>query len=878
MKNQGQKTQSPPRLAVKLFFWFCGNAAVEDLYGDLEELYISNTTTIGRKKANRIFWRQVLSLIFSYAVKKRKKDASYSFRFNAPSLALIANFLKVSARSLVKHKTFSFINIIGLAFGMSICLLGITMLYSIQQFDKFHVNGDRIYRINTKIKSSSVNDKFATTAPYVTDRIGGYTEQIESTITINDGFNAQIDIDENEMSFSGLYADVEFLKAFTFPLQAGNTSSALNEPFSLILTEKSATRLFGHSDVLGKVLEVKEKGLFKITGIMKDYPSASHLQFEALVSYSTLEAIDKGLTKRYDDYRFYINSYTYLLLKEGVSAKSLEEPLSKIADGLSVDNEQFALYLQPISNIVSGEDINYSIGPVFDQLTMAFFVFLTLIILLPACFNYANLSLARSLKRAKEIGLRKVVGGGRRDIFIQFLFETLIITCISLVGAVYIFTLIREEFLSMIIGADTLDLSIHWPVALSFIAFALFTSFLAGIIPAIYFSKMSAISSLKGGAKAGILFKGGLRNVLTVVQFCLSILFIFGAIAMSTQYIHTINYEKGFDESNKVLLPLHGVDKDLVSHEFSIHPEVQQIAFSSGVPGTPSNDEEWVQIEDGIDSVAVAQLFVDNSYLDLMKFEIIEGKKFIEDLSRVNEEQLFINETLLTTMNWTKQEALNKTLLLEGGHVGRVIGVVKDFNHLPVFEEIQPFFFRYNPDRFSTATMQVSTTDVFGTAMKFEATWETLNKIVPFELIFLEDKLDTAYQSLRNQIKIYSFLSFLAISIACLGLLGMVVFSMENKIKEIGIRKVMGASVKDLTLQLSNGFFKLMLIAAIIALPLAFVFFEFMLGQIVFYHAPLGWFELSLSLITLIILGGGTIVTQTLRAAKINPVNNLRYE
>lgn len=877
MKNQGQKTQQPPRLATKLFYWFCGKAVVEDLIGDMEEIYFSNVESLGKKKANRLFWRQVISLVFSYAIKKRKRDASYSHQVGGPSLALIANFFKVSMRSLVKHKTFSLINVIGLSFGMSICLLGITMIYSVQQFDLFHTNSDRIYRINTHINSAQVNDNFATTAPYVLDGISGYTEQIEAAIGINDGFRGSVEINKNELSISGLYAPPQFLEIFSFPLKAGNEATALVDPFSIILTEKAANRLFGHTDVLGKTLKVKDKGTFQVSAVMKDYPSASHVQFESLVSYSTLHTIDKGLTKRYDDYRFFTNSYTYLLLKENVSPSLLTKPLEKIAQNLSTEDEKISLYLQPLTEIVTA-GINHEIGPSFDNLTMMFFTFLMLLILLPACFNYANLSLARSLKRAKEIGLRKVVGGGRRDIFIQFLFETLIITSIALLGATFIFTLIREEFLSMIMGAETIDLTIHLPVALFFVAFALFTSFVAGIIPAIYFSKMKAIVSLKGEAKAGALFKTKLRSVLTVVQFGLSIIFIFGAIAMNTQYHHTLNFEKGFDESNKVLIPLHGVDPDILSHEYSIHPEVQQIAMSSAVPGTFSSDEIWVQLTEVVDSVAVEQMFVDNSFLELMKFEFRRGAAFNEDLNSVKEEQIIVNETFIRSMNWEEDQVLDRIVAIEGGVIGRVIGVVADFNHSAVFREIQPFFFRYNPKRFTIATLQVKTHDVFGTATKFESTWETLNELVPYEFSFLEDKLDDAYSSLRHQIKIFSFLSFLAVSIACLGLLGMVVFSMENKIKEIGIRKVMGASVNDLTFLLSRQFFKLMLIAALIALPLAFVFYEFMLGQIVFYHEPLGIFEIFMSFIALLVLGGGTIITQTLRAARINPVNNLRYE
>lgn len=878
MKKQGQKTQNPPKLATQLFIWFCGSAMVEDLYGDIEEIYLSNVQSLGKSKANRLYWRQVLSLIFSYAIKARKNNASYSYRSSGISAALLYNFFKVSVRTLVRHKAFSAINIIGLSLGMSICLLSITMYHSIQKFDQFHVNKDRLYTVNTLVINNQVNDKFATTAPLVHDQLKAYTNQIEEVIGINDGFSGDVRINQNTLPLSGMYVPTGFLKIFTFPLLAGNATTALEQPFSIILTEKSATRLFGHTNVIGKSLEIEGKGTFQITGLMKDYPKASHVQFQSLVSYITLHALEPHLNKRFQDYRFYTSSYTYLLLKENSTPETLREPLDKIAQKISSEDETITLNLQPVTDIVGGESTSYSIGQSFDQVMMALFILLTLLILTPACFNYANLSLARSLKRAKEIGMRKVVGGGRRDIFIQFIFETLIITTVALAGAIYLFTLIREEYLAMIMGAETLDLTITPEVFLSFLGFSLFTSLLAGIIPATYFSKMRAIASLKGGGKAGVLFKTKLRNGLTVFQFCLSTFFIFGAVTMFTQYQHSLNFDKGFDEKGKVILPLHNIEPDIIAHEYSKFPEVSKIAFSSGIPGTRSHNEVWVQMQEVKDSVAVHQMFVDNSFIEMMDFQVQKGSKFIENLNQEEEVQVIVNNTFVKSMSQEADQIVGQLFKLPKGVTARVVGVVNDFNHLPVMKEIQPFFFRYDPSQFSIATFEVHTQNVFETANKFEHTWETLNDLVPYEFTFLEDKLNVIYQSLKDPVKIFGFLSFLAVSIACLGLLGMVVFTMENKIKEIGIRKVMGASVNQLTHLLSKGFLRLMLIALIITIPIAFFVFQFMLEKIIFYNSPLGLFEVGISIAILATLGGVTIFSQTIRAAKLNPVDNLRYE
>ncbi|WP_420580325.1 ABC transporter permease [Reichenbachiella sp.] len=878
MKKQGQKTQQPPRLATKLFFWFCGSAMVEDLYGDMEEIYLSNVASHGKSKANRIFWKQVLSLLLSYALKARKTNAAPSYRASSLSPALLYNFFKVSFRTLIRHRSFSAINIIGLSLGMSICLLSITMFHSIQRFDQFHLNKDRLYTINTLVINNQVNDKFATTAPLVHDQLKEYSNQIEEVVGVNDGFSGDVIINQNTLPISGMYVPPEFLKIFTFPLIAGNATTALAQPFSIILTKKTALRIFGHTNVIGNNLEVGNKGIFQITGLMEDIPGPSHMQFQSLVSYNTLHALEPQLNKRFQDYRFYTNSYTYLLMKENSDPESLREPLNQIAQKISNEDETITLNLQPVTNIATGENINYSIGPSFDQVSMAFFVLLTLLILTPACFNYANLSLARSLKRAKEIGMRKVVGGGRRDIFIQFIFETLIITTIALFGAIYVFTLIREEYLAMLAGANSIDLTITPQVFLSFLGFSIFTSLLAGVIPATYFAKMKAIVSLKGGGKAGVLFKTKLRNGLTVFQFCLSTFFIFGAIAMFSQYQHSMNYDKGFDEKGKVILPLHNIDPEIISHEYSKFPEVKKLAFSSGIPGTRSHDEVWVQMNDFADSVAVHQMFVNNDFLELMDFQIEQGHLFVEELNQDEEFQIIVNHTFIKSMGKDMENIMGQQFKVRGGLSARVIGVIDDFNHLPVMKAIQPFFFRYDPSKFSIATLKVHTQNVFETANKFEATWESLNDLTPYEFTFLEDKLNAIYQSLKEPIKIFGFLSFLAVSISCLGLLGMVVFTMENKIKEIGIRKVMGASSNQLTHLLSKGFLKLMLIAVIITIPLAFFFFQFMLERIVFYNSPLGILEIATSVFILAVLGGTTVFSQTIRAAKLNPVDNLRYE
>ncbi|UXX80524.1 ABC transporter permease [Reichenbachiella carrageenanivorans] len=878
MKNQGQKTQTPPKLATHLFFWFCGNANVEDLYGDLEEIYFINLGKLGRRKSNWWFWKQTLSLIFSYAVKKRKASATSHFLSGTPSWAMYQNYTKVAFRSLMKHKVFSLINIIGLALGMSVCLLSLAMFSAIQDFDQHHVNKDRIYRVNTIKTDAEATWKIATSAPLVADELVGYPNLISEVISINTSFSGELQHDNHTITISGLYTTPNFLTAFSYELLSGTKQHVLDAPYQIVITEKLANKIFGQTNVVGEVLKVKNMAPFTVTGVVKNYPLASHIHFEALVSYQTLTAINRNLENRRADRLFYRNSYHYLLLNSATQPHALTEILAGLAQKLNTTEETFGLYLQPLTTIVSGEDIYYQIGPSFDRLTMAFFMLATFIILLPACFNYANLSMARALKRSKEIGLRKVVGGLKRDIFLQFILETVILTLISLVGATFVFTLIKDAYMSMIIGSEMLDLTIDLPIASLFILFALFTGVLAGIIPAIYFAKMRAIDSLKGGFKVGTLGRINLRKSLAIFQFVLSFIFIFGVIGMALQYQHTINFEVGFDKENKMIVPLRGVDKTLFATAYSNHSEVQSVGFSSGLPGLSAFESTYSKNEETQDSIFTYQLYADNAFLTQLDFTMLKGTLFNEHLTALREEQIIVNEQFVQAMNWPEDQILGRQVIFESGQKGRVVGIAADFNHLPLKENIKPFIFRYNPDAFRVATLTVIHSNLFDTVNDFETLWGKLDPVSAFEFSFFDDKLDEVYVSFLYQIKIFSLLSFLALSISCLGMLGMVIFTSENRIKEIGIRKIMGADVRQLTLLLSANFIKMMGIACAIGIPISYFFFNMFFGMMLDEPRPISMIEVVGSTLVLLLLGGLSIVTQTLRVAKLNPVDNLRYE
>lgn len=877
MKNPGQKNQHPPKLATQLFFWFSGTAVVEDLYGDMEEIYLSNVEAFGKKKANRLFWRQVISLTFSYAIEKRKRDSSYSYQASPPSLAMLNNYFKVATRNLLKHKLFTGINLVGLAMGMSICLLAITMIHSVSNFDKFHLYGDRIFRINTNWTSDDGKADFATSAVFVADQLDQYPSLLEHTTRINVAYNSTAVHNKNQIPLEAYYADDNFLSTFSLPLIHGDSTTALTDPFSIVITEKAAKKIFGNTAVLGQLLEIENTGRFKITGVMKNYPNQSHAQFEALFSYKTLSSLNRDLIERREDILIFTSSYNYVLLKPGINPSDLNETFSQIASKMNTVDEKFNFYLEPVEDIMSSS-ANLQMGPSFEKFQQIFFLTLTLLILLPACFNYANLSMARSLRRSKEIGLRKVVGGKRRDIFIQFVFEAIILALISLVGAIFLFMQIREEYLSLIIDSHLFDLSITPYILTIFVGFAIGTGLIAGIIPALYFSKIQARHSLTGGLKLKSFAKFNLRKALTVAQFGLSLLFIFGVFAMGGQYKHTLNFEFGFDEENKMIVPAKGVDIGLLKNELASFSQVQTVGLSSGVPGTFDFERTWVQLEPTLDSLQVYQLFVDNMFLEQMSFNMLQGSLFDEKLNLQKEEQLIVNQALIKAMNWDNESVLHRQIDLGENKKGRIVGIVEDFNHQPLREKIKPFFFRYNPDHFKILCLEVNSTNLFGTLVEFENAWAKVDGPGEFEFSFLEENLKDVYVMFIHSLKAFSILSLLAITIACLGMLGMVVFTCENRIKEIGIRKVMGANIRSLTILLSSGFLKMILISCVVALPLSYLLFDFLFSELLSTPKPIGALEIVGSTLILVILGALCVLSQTIKTARLNPVDNLRHE
>lgn len=867
----------PPKLASRLFDWYSGHANVEDLRGDLDENFYRNIKKKNLRRAKLLYWKQVLSLITSYAMWKRKRKVHYSETSLSNQLSMLHNYFKIAFRNLIKQKYFATINIVGLAIGMSVSLLFIAMITFISSYEDFHENKDRIYRItSTQIKGID-NRAYAIAPAVLATKLKEESTVVENVVRIHSSFDAVITTESKEIPLRGYYTDPEFLKVFSFPLLEGSAATALAKPNQLILTASTARKLFNTENVLGKTVSVEGIGECEVSGVLADIPKNTHFDFEVLCSYSTLLRGAQARNQK-DAWTNFRGEYIYFSAKPAADLNTLRTQLTSIEKEMYTEKDAMkaTFHVQALEDIAMGPELRNDIGAQWDLLSLVIFGVLCLLILIPACFNYSNISIARALKRSKEIGLRKTLGSLKHQIFTQFITETVVITLISLLLGVFIFIIIRAEFLSMLVASHKLDLSITPKVLLGFLLFAVLAGLMAGAVPALYFSKLNPIQALKSIGSSKTFSVSKMRKGMTVAQFVLSFSFIIGLVVFSKQYRYTLNFDFGFQQANLLDVPLQKVSAENFENHFASQASVKRISYSSHILGLGIS-QTYAKTEAQADSSEVFQLFVDENYLSNLGLTLLAGENFKKETIS-GERSIIVNEEFLTKHNIaTPLDALGKVYRVDSLDL-QIIGVVKNFHFMSLREPIYSFFFRYNPAEFRYANMTIASADVDATLKEMESVWNKLSPDAAFEAKFFDQEIADSYDSYLVMLKIVGFLGVLAISISCLGLLGMVVYTTEGKTKEVGIRKVMGASAVNITYLLSKDYLKLMLIAVAIAAPITWWFFGEMLSRLQHYSVRVGITDVLISIVVLLLLGLSAIATQTLRTAATNPAETLKYE
>lgn len=890
------KQQSPPRFAQALFEWFCKGAVVEDLKGDMDELFIRNLTRMSASKARWIYWRQVMSLILSYSVRSRKKQQTIQDSSILPDFSMLRNYFVSATRNLAKQRFFTIINIIGLATGMSVSLLFIAIISFIQTYDDFQVNKDRIYRVITHVDSQEYTNDFASCPTPLYEMLSTF-KGIDKLVRLSKEFSDDVSYDNRELlPLRGYFADPAFLTVFTFPLQQGNENTALSLPNSLVITPAAAFRIFGTEDAIGKTLRVGDKGLFEVTGVFRELPKNSHFDFEAVASYKFIDRWMESKAEGPDRWKDFRGNYLYVQFDGTGDPESDAERIEQALADISADH--YATYsnfkadfsLQSIKDITPGIELSNCPGRDwggYSGLTIIFI--LTLFILLPACFNYTNISISRALRRSREIGLRKVMGGQRSQIFSQFVLETMIITLVALIGGCAIFIAVRNQLIPMLVDGGGLDLSLTFKMVSWFFLFAVVVGLFAGIVPAVHFSRLNPIDSLRKVGQAGTLGSLNIRKILITAQFALSLVFIMCVVVAYRQHRGSIGYDFGFNRENILTVDVRGIDPQLFRNQFSRFSEVRAMSYSSHIPGASGSDLTYVVNTASGDSTEVFRMFADHGQISTFGLTLLAGTNFIDDYSKCGND-IIVNEAFVRQFKLGRPpDAVGRVLMLAGGpsfaggsakarQEVRVAAVMKDFQYMHLEEGIRSFFYQCDVRKFHYAFLAVESTDLFSTLSSMEAAWKPIGGERKFTSKFLNDYIQEAYDFHLSVVKICGFLGALAISISCLGMLGMVVFTVENRVKEVGVRKVMGASSGTIAYILSKDFVKLMLIASAMAIPITWLFFEKIYVRMQSYPVPIGAFEILSSLAILLVLGLTTVLSQTFKAAGANPVDSLKHE
>lgn len=873
----------PPKLARKIFEWHCGQAHIDDLLGDMDEWFYKTIETKSVFHARLLYWKQVLSLLFSYAIRKRKKQAQHShFASSGFSLAMLKNYFVVASRSLYRQKYFTIVNTVGLAVGMSVSLLLITMVTFVSTYDNFHENKDRTYRVITFYNKGGEEFGMASAPNALAEKLKAEMPEIDEVTRISSNYYGEVTVRNVHVPIRGYYADPEFLKIFSFELAEGNITTALQKPKSIIITQSTAKKLFGDESALGKAIDILKQGSYEITGVLKDPPINTHLSFETLVSYSTLSIENQNGAINYENPFQYGLEFVYFTLRKGSGAEKLESYLNQVSKEVSkVSDASISFKLQSLNSITPGLELSMmsgGLGPQWDMTGFYIFGIICLLILLPACFNYTNISIARALKRAKEIGLRKTMGGHSNQIFFQFITETVVVTTVALMGALLLFFIIRREFQSMMVAASSLDLSLTWIIAGLFLLFAVVTGFVAGATPAFYFAKLNPIQALRGQSPNRFFSGMWIRKSLTVFQFVLSFGFIVALIVFSRQYKYSMNYDFGFNRENILDVQLQNTDLERFTSEYSKLSSVHNISFSSDVLGLHhSSGDSWMQIEGAADSVHISTMYVDNRYIENINLKFLAGGNFPEGVWN-HEQHLIVNQQFLKSANIADaKDAIGKVVRVNKQDL-EIIGVLKDFHYSSLREPIKSFAFRMNPNHYQYANLKVSFADAFAGISEMENIWKKVGNGTVFHADFMQDEINGAYEFYSSVMKMLAYLGLLAISISLLGMLGMVVYTSEQRTKEVGIRKVLGASVAGITLLLSKDYLKLMGWAFIIGIPLTVFIVSQLLKMSQYYSVQITVWDVLAGMVALIGLGLLTISTQTIKTASTNPAETLKNE
>jgi putative ABC transport system permease protein len=820
----------PPRLAEKFLSWYCKPSLLEDLQGDLNEYFNRNVKTKGVRQAKLIYIMDVLKFMRLYTIRKPE------FVNTLINWIMLGSYVKTSGRNIMRNKLFSFINIAGLSVSLLVGMLLIGFLNDIHSYDQFHEKKNHIYRVISNYQYLDQVDEqwYASSAPKAGQLIKESVPGVQDAALFHSWANNDLKTGDKVIPLQGHWANEALFNVFTFPLVQGNATTALKEPFSLVLTEDAAIKVFGTTDAINKTITMGEHE-YTITGVAKNLPEFSHIKFEMLVSLSTRPVTEKEQYEKYElSWDNMWQGYTYLLLAPDTDLTTLQQNLDNLAveQNKTIKNAKITLTLQPLNDIALSPQMNNSFGTTMNIKDVWIAGVLAIIVIISACFNYTNLSIARALKRVREIGVRKSIGATKRQVFSQFMVESVLIALAGLVIASVLFVLIKPFFLSIDSSVQSMiKLNLSLVSVLYFIALTLATGLLAGFLPAVFFTRIEAIKVLRSGMDLKLFKNLNMRKVLIVSQFTVSLAFIAATVIGYKQYKHFVSFDLGFATDNIINVKLQGNKPELIRKEFESIPEIEMISQSKVTAGIGYYYGGSMKYKNPLDSSHINHNTIDANYIPLHRHKLIAGKNFDpakrDEPSSKTIGEAIVSENILDHFkigDENRESAIGEIILLNRKEYA-IVGVIENYHYGRADGDKNKVVLMHSETSASNLNLKINSTDWLATMNKIEAAWKKVDQVHPVEALFYTDQLKDNFNGLLAMLKVIGFIAFLAISIASLGLLGMVVFTTETRLKEISIRKVMGANTLQLTYLISKSFLVLLAIATAIALPATYYFF-----------------------------------------------------
>ncbi|SDK99334.1 putative ABC transport system permease protein [Catalinimonas alkaloidigena] len=833
---------------------------------------------------------------------------------------MFKNYFKVAYRSLVRQRGYTLINVIGLAGGMTCCLLILLFVRHELSYDRFQPRAERLYRLNYSIEMQGNEINIARTPPPIAPAMQEYFPEVEATARIFVRAAGLSTTDENPKRYEEThfaFADSSITRLFHFDFVAGNPERALYEPFTLLISDEMAEKYFGTTDAVGKTLLLDGQHLFRVTGVIRSYPDNSHIHFPLLANYeSMLATLPEGGRDNLAQNWIISHSFTYVLLHPQQSYRAVNAKMRGFLDQRSTAplKDQQTFTLQPLLDLHLHAPAFQAVSEPTGDITYVYvFIAIALVTLLIACINFINLTTARSLQRAREVGMRKVLGAERTQLIGQFLGESLLLSFLSFLLSLLLVHLLLPELNALTDKSLTFSYLLEPGLLLSFVGVFLLTGLLAGAYPAFVISNYRPVESLKGNLGRGLprsvapeatgndfgqwLARQGrgfsLRKVLVVAQFTASIALIGCALVAFRQLEYLRSRPLGFQQEHVLQLPLFANSINNVFGGFSAELRERLNSFEEKIAHNPNVVASTLS-SDPLGSGAVRRgavpegftaednlffpgLSVDYDFLEAFDLELVAGRRFSKEAGTDHLEAFIVNEKAVEEFQWgTPEEAIGKTLNREGKE-GKVIGVVKDFHYDPLSQPIGPFIFDVTPSIFTTLSIRIKPDDVPATLQFLESEWNDFFPQKTFVYEFLDDSIARLYDTQQRLGRIIGTFAFLAIFISAMGLLGMASYLTLLRRKEIGVRKVLGASVSGIVLMLARDFTGPILVALVLALPLSWWATDRWLQDFA-YHIDQTWLFLVVSGVVALLVAWLTVSLQSIRAATANPVDSLRNE